>query len=87
MCFYSGRDEFRVRSVTRMVRADRLSPTYRALTGGRLSQQFNRGNYPRILAAKRAIHLSPDVDAAVNSGAASPTCGEFCSCVLVIAET
>jgi hypothetical protein len=29
----------------------------------------------------------PDVDAAVKSGAASPTCGEFCSCVLVIAET
>jgi hypothetical protein len=29
----------------------------------------------------------PAVDAAVNSGATSPTCGEFCSCVLVIAET
>src|SRR3954465_11738745 len=27
----------------------------------------------------------PDVDAAVKSGATSPTCGEFCSCVLVIA--
>jgi hypothetical protein len=29
----------------------------------------------------------PDVDAALNSGATAPTCGEFCSCVLVIAET
>jgi hypothetical protein len=29
----------------------------------------------------------PDVDAAAKSGATSPTCGVFCSCVLVIGET